>query len=72
VKRRERWDPQTAQYKCANPACPRWLGVKDYLESHPGPEVPAEEIHNVVDTSVPPITLLCSCGHYTVVWNQKP
>lgn len=61
--------PET--YRCANPECGHLMLVSGYSVDSPG-DTPPERVHHVTETGVLPFTLLCACGHYTVVspWRE--
>lgn len=53
-------------YRCRNPACERNVLVSGYLATVPKGTAPGR-VHSVEESGVLPFTLMCSCGHYTVV-----
>lgn len=53
-------------YRCGNPACERNLLVSGYKARVPEGTAP-ERVHRVQESGMPPFTLMCTCGHYTVV-----
>ncbi len=54
------------RYLCANPKCKRTL-LPAYDNQPILPFTRPERIHRVVDPTVTGFTVLCGCGHYTVV-----
>jgi hypothetical protein len=59
-------------YECANPGCNRRLETEKYSVSVPSSGVAADRIHPVLEPSLPAFTLLCTCGHFTVVTPARP
>lgn len=59
-------------YNCANPACGRSLVLSGYGGLHPREDTPEDHIHRIVSFDIPGFTLLCTCGHYTVVAAHHP
>jgi hypothetical protein len=60
------------RYVCANPKCERTL-LPAYDSRPILPLTRPERIHRVVDPTVTGFTVLCGCGHYTVVApNEEP
>jgi len=59
-------------YECANPSCRRTLQTRYYMMDRVGNAVP-EEVHQVFAPNLPLFTLMCTCGHYTVVkpWREN-
>lgn len=65
--------PKTSDsYRCANPACERRLLISGYSVGQILPGVSAERIHRAAESWTPGFTLLCTCGHYTVVTRWRP
>lgn len=60
--------PET--YLCAH--CVRRLVVGNYSVTVPK-DTPPEGVHRVTEPTMPPFTLTCTCGHYTVVspWRSE-
>jgi hypothetical protein len=68
VPRKRRGNRASEVYHCQNPACGRLLLISGYTVAQVRKDAPAEKIHRVRDPIMAPgVTLLCSCGHYTVV-----
>ncbi len=53
-------------YSCGN--CKRDLKVSEYRTS----QTPDVDVHIHYSPSLYPFTLMCTCGHYTVVTDVKP
>jgi hypothetical protein len=47
---------------CEN--CGKLMLAESY-SAQPLPDTPAERIHRIWEPSLPPRTVLCTCGHYT-------
>ena len=55
-------------YRCANwQRALRVQGRGGYSVDGPMPDTPQDRIHRVNAPSLPPFTLACTCGHFTVV-----
>ncbi len=58
-------------YTCGN--CKRDLKVRDYQTSQtPDMELERDSIHIHFSPNMYPFTLMCTCGHYTVVTDVRP
>jgi hypothetical protein len=53
-------------YRCANPGCGRALVTASYAGGPLSATAP-ERIHRVTEPILPAFSLICTCGHYTVV-----
>ena len=50
-------------YRCAN--CGRELEVAQYRAHVPTTLIDKSMAHNIIEPTMPAITLFCTCGHYT-------
>lgn len=60
--------PET--YPCGG--CKRDLNVMDYKDIYPDDTVPTEKIHRHYNSHIMSFSMMCTCGHYTIVDWPKP
>jgi len=62
-------------YRCANSQCTRktQLLVSGYNVQAIPKDTPEDRIHRVYESNVYPLTIHCTCGHYTDVkpWREQ-
>lgn len=58
--------PKTPKiFKCAH--CGRALEIAKYSGACPATDTPTERVHVVKSSALASLTMLCTCGHYTIV-----